>query len=110
MLLPDINERFAYGAPASTPSLAEVWGAWEKITGASDAWLEAVTTETLQSNVIVDGKASEYIWGSLLQRMLFHYWYHTGENAAIRQNLGHTALPEFVGDIDEEAPYRAEGG
>jgi hypothetical protein len=110
MLLPDINVRFAYGAPASTPLLAEVWGAWEKITSASDAWLESVTTETLQSNVVVDGKPSEYIWGSLLQRMLYHYWYHTGENAAIRQNLGHTGLPEFVGDIDEEAPYRAEGG
>jgi uncharacterized damage-inducible protein DinB len=109
MLLPDINERFAYGAAASTPSLAEVWGAWEKITEASDAWLDSVTTETLQSNVIMDGKPSEYIWGSLLQRMLYHYWYHTGENAAIRQQLGHTGLPEFVGDIDEEAPYRAEG-
>jgi len=45
-----------------------------------------------------------------LQRTLYHYWYHTGENAAIRQNLGHTGLPDFVGDIDEEAPYRAEVG
>jgi len=27
---------------------------------------------------------------------------------AIRQNLGHTGLPDFVGDIDTEAPYRAE--
>jgi hypothetical protein len=40
--------------------------------------------------------------------MIYHYWYHTGENAAIRQNLGHTGLPNFVGDIDGEAPYRAE--
>jgi len=37
-----------------------------------------------------------------------HYWYHTRENMAVRQNLGHTNLPEFVGDIDGEAPYRAE--
>jgi hypothetical protein len=29
-------------------------------------------------------------------------------HAAIRQNLGHTGLPDFVGDIDGEAPYRAE--
>jgi len=27
---------------------------------------------------------------------------------AIRQTLGHTDLPEFVGDIDKEAPYRPE--
>src|SRR3990172_3944525 len=104
----DINERFAYGAPASTPSLDEVWTAWRAITEASDPWLDAVTTETLESAVTVDGKPSEYIYGSLLPRMIYHYWYHTGENAAIRQNLGHAGLPEFVGDIDTEAPYRAE--
>ena len=27
---------------------------------------------------------------------------------AIRQMLGHADLPEFVGDIDREAPYRPE--
>src|SRR5579875_1056397 len=45
-----------------------------------------------------------------LQRFLalYHYWYHTGENAAIRQMLGHINLPEFVGDIDGEAPYCPE--
>jgi uncharacterized damage-inducible protein DinB len=110
LLLPDINERFAYGAPASTPPLAEVLGAWRKITDAADPWLDGVTTETLQSNVVINDKPSEYIWGSLLLRMIYHYWYHTGENAAIRQQLGHTGLPEFVGEIDEEAPYRAEAG
>jgi len=31
-----------------------------------------------------------------------------GEDMAIRQSLGHTGLPEFVGDIDGEAPYRPE--
>ena len=110
MLLPDINEQFAYGAPASTPSLEEAWGAWRKITEASDPWLDSVTTETLQSNVIIDGKPSEYVFGSLLYRTIYHYWYHIGENAAIRQSLGHAGLPDFVGDIDEEAPYRAESG
>ena len=42
---------------------------------------------------------------SLLQRVIYHYWYHNGENCAIRQMLGHTNLPQFVGNIDEEAPY-----
>ena len=110
MLLADINEHFAYGAPASTPSLGEAWGAWQKITEEADRWLDSVTTETLQSNVVMDGKPSEYIFGSLLQRTIYHYWYHIGENAAIRQSLGHMGLPDFVGDIDEEAPYRAESG
>lgn len=108
LLLPEINERFAYGAPASTPPLDEAWSAWQAITAAADPWLDSMTTETLQSHVIVDGKPTEYIFGSLLQRTVYHYWYHTGENAAIRQNLGHTSLPDFVGDIDSEAPYRPE--
>lgn len=107
-LLPDVNERFAYGAPASTPSLDEVWTAWQAITDAADPWLDAVTTDTLRSSVTIDGKPSEYIFGSLLQRMIYHYWYHTGENAAIRQSLGHAGLPDFVGDIDTDAPYHSE--
>jgi hypothetical protein len=57
---------------------------------------------------IVDGETIELTFGSLMQRVLYHYWYHTGENMAIRQLLGHTNLPEFVGDIDDEAPYLPE--
>ena len=40
--------------------------------------------------------------------MIYHYWYHIGENMAIRQMLGQTKLPDFVGDLDGKAPYRAE--
>jgi len=104
----DINETFAYGAPASTPLLTDIWKAWREITEAADSWLDGVTTEMLASNVMLGGKPSKYLYGSLLQRTTYHYWYHIGENAAIRQNLGHTGLPDFVGDIDGEAPYRAE--
>ena len=108
LLLPEINEQFAYGAPASTPALDEVWSAWNTITQAADPWLDALTSEMLQQPVIRKGKPGPYIFGSLLLRTIYHYWYHTGENLAIRQMLGHTDLPEFVGDIDREAPYRRE--
>ena len=37
-----------------------------------------------------------------------HYWYHNGENQAIRQRLGHAELPQFVGNVDDEAPYGAK--
>jgi hypothetical protein len=107
-LLPQIDELFAYGAPASTPALAEMWAAWQAITAAVDPWLDALTTEKLQQHVIRDGQPSSYIWGSLLLRVTYHYWYHTGENMAIRQMLGHHDLAEFVGDIDGEAPYLPE--
>ena len=106
--LPRLNEEFAYGAPASTPPLADMWKAWETVAAAADPWLDAATGETLQSHVVTEGKPSEFVFGSLLQRMIYHYWYHTGENAAIRQQLGHTGLPDFVGDLDGEAPYRPE--
>jgi len=108
MPLPDINRLFAYGAPASTPALEEMRAAWTTITRAADAWLDTLTPEKLLQNVVRDGQLTEYIFGSLLQRVIYHYWYHTGENLAIRQQLGHKDLPEFVGDIDEEAPYRPE--
>jgi uncharacterized damage-inducible protein DinB len=108
MPLPHVDESFAYGAPASTPCLDDMWAAWNMITQAADPWLEALTTEKLQQHVVCDGKTTQYIFGSLLQRVIYHYWYHTGENLAIRQMLGHVNLPEFVGDIDGEAPYRPE--
>ena len=108
LLLPKVDELFAYGAPASTPPLDDMWAAWNTITQAADPWLDALTTDKLQQHVIREGKPSRYIFGSLLQRMIYHYWYHTGENMAIRQMMGHTDLAEFVGDIDAEAPYRPE--
>jgi hypothetical protein len=83
-----------------------VWDAWRAITHAADPWLDSVTDETLASHVVRDGQVTEYIFGSLMLRTTYHYWYHTGENAAIRQSLRHTDLPQFVGDIDHEAPYR----
>lgn len=108
MPLPHINEQFAYGAPASTPPLEEMWAAWHNTTRAADRWLDTLTTEKLLEHVIIDGQISDLIFGSLLQRLIYHYWYHTGENMAIRQMLGHGDLPEFVGNIDDEAPYRPE--
>ena len=108
LLFPEIDERFAYRAPASTPALDDIGSAWHTITQAADPWLDTLTNEKLLQHVVREGKPSRYIFGSLLQRVIYHYWYHTGENMAIRQMLGHTDLPEFVGDIDREAPYRPE--
>ena len=105
---PALNELFAYGAPASISSLQGMWVAWTAITRAADVWLATVTSDTLQQHVVIDGQATPYVFGSLLQRVIYHYWYHTGENLAIRQLLGHANLPEFVGDLDGEAPYRPE--
>ncbi len=108
MLLPQVDKLFAYGAPASTPALDEMWAVWNTITQAADPWLDTLTTEGLKQHVVKNAKPSRYTFGSLLQRVIYHYWYHIGENMAIRQNLGHTHLPQFVGNIDDKAPYTPE--
>ncbi len=105
---PEIAKNFAYGSPASTPSLKEMLSAWQTIIKAADPWLDTLTSQMLEENVISNGKKIQYKYGNLLQRVIYHYWYHLGENMAIRQNLGHKKLPQFVGSIDTKAPYRPE--
>jgi uncharacterized damage-inducible protein DinB len=103
---PDIAEDFAYGCPPSTPPLARVTAAWSEITRLADPWLDELTDDRLQDPVIVNGKPTARTMGNLLLRTIYHYWYHLGENLAIRQQLGHEKLPQFVGNIDDEAPFR----
>jgi hypothetical protein len=107
--LPQINVLYASGAPSSAPPLDDIWVAWHTIIQAADPWLDTLTTETLQEPAMQVGNPPfDLYFGNLLQRTIYHYWYHTGENSAIRQMLGHTNLPQFVGNIDEEASYRPE--
>lgn len=108
MPIPDIDQNFAYGAPGSSPPLKDMLRAWKAITTAADPWLSTLTPADLSKTILREGKPSSILVGNLLQRVIYHYWYHTGENAAIRQLLGHGKLPQFVGDIDGKAPYRPE--
>jgi len=107
-VLPEIQEKYRYGAPPSTPPLAEMWSAWERITAAVDQWMDAADVQKLTQTAVKEGKPLETTWGNLLQRVIYHYWYHTGENMAVRKILGHKDLGTFVGNIDEEAPYTPE--
>ena len=104
---PGLYEQVGYGRPASTPPLNEMWSAWHKVTAEADKYLDTLTPEIMQKFLLRDGKPVDESIGTLLMRNLYHYWYHTGEAAAVRQLLGHTNLPEFVGDISE-APYQPE--
>ncbi len=105
LIRPDVDLEFANGAPGTTPVLAEVLAAWREIVGAADPWLDGLTSTSLREHVLSRGRPTARVHGNLLQRVIYHYWYHTGENQAIRQMLGHRRLPQFVGDIDGEAPY-----
>jgi len=108
ILFPELNERFAYGAPMSTPSLAEMLSLWRQVTLAADPFLDTITTVALQSELLHKGKPVGQSLGSALQRITYHYWYHIGEIQVIRQMLGHANLPEYVGDLESIAPYRPE--
>jgi uncharacterized damage-inducible protein DinB len=105
-LLPEV-ERFGFGQPMSTPPLDEAWRAWRAITAAADPFLDTLTPERLLTHYQVDGKPHRESIGTQLQRVIYHYWFHLGEAQAVRQLLGHTDLPDFVGEISK-APYGPE--
>ena len=107
-LFPKLNELFAYGAPMSTPFFQEMLQTWQTVTNAADPFLDSLTTGTLQTDLLLNGEPVGQSIGSALRRITYHYWYHIGEIQAIRQMIGHTNLPEYVGDIETEAPYRPE--
>ncbi len=92
----------------STPALKEMLEMWHQVTQAADPYLDSLTTEQLQTELLREGKPVGQTVGSALRRVTYHYWYHIGEIQAIRQMLGQTNLPEYVGDIEVEAPYRPE--
>lgn len=107
--LPWVDTDYASGGLPSTPAVSDMLAAWETIERAADPWLDELTTSDLQRPFTRDdGEPGQRTFGSLLLRVIYHYWYHLGENMAIRQLLGHTRLPQFVGRIDEQAPYVPE--
>jgi hypothetical protein len=108
VLFPTLNDLYAYGAPMSTPSLKEMCNLWHTVTLATEPYLENLTTETMQSELLHHGQPIGQIIGSALRRITYHYWYHIGEIQAIRQMLGQSNLPEYVGNIESDAPYRPE--
>ncbi|MEE8391197.1 MAG: DinB family protein [Anaerolineae bacterium] len=107
-LAPDLRKLVGYGRPASTPPLDEIWDVWRTITTAADRYLDTLTPELMQTHLEWKGKPLEESIGTMLFRNIYHYWFHLGEAHAIRQMLGHTDLPQFVGDMSR-ALYRPEG-
>jgi len=108
ILIPELNELTANGAPQSTPPLDEMWAAWYTVTEAAEPFLQSLTQDVLTTHKIVNGEPHPESVGTWLRRMTYHYWYHNGEASAIRQLLGHTDLPSFVGAIGDEVPYIPE--
>lgn len=105
---PKLVEICAYGAPMSTPSLTEMRSLWAQVTRMADPWLDGLTPRDLLADLLLEGKSVGQSIGSAMCRVTYHYWYHIGEIQGTRQMLGHHDLPEYVGDLEELAPYRPE--
>lgn len=96
LLYPDLYE--LVGSP-STPLLAEMWQIWQHVTQAADTYLDALTADILAAHLTQDDNRSREAVGTMLLRNTYHYWFHTGEAHAVRQQLSHSDLPQFVGNM-----------
>jgi hypothetical protein len=107
--VPALDDLVATGKPATTPPLDEMLAAWRATTSEADPWLDGIApgelAQPLRSSPV------PRTLGSALLRVIYHYWFHTGEILAIRQQLEAVDLPEFVGPaLDSDHPYRREDG
>lgn len=98
-----LNGLVGFGQPATSPPLHDMWSTWYQITAAADAFLNTITSETLDVRPSFEDKQLGESYGTLLLRNIYHYWFHIGEAHAIRQSLGHGDLPQFVGDMKSVA-------
>ena len=96
---------FGYGKGLSVPPLDEAWAWWRTVTRAADPYLDTLAGATLTRRW--KAESSRETPGTKLHRTTYHYWYHLGESQAVRQMLGHTKLPDFVGGF-RKAQYRPE--
>ena len=120
---PQLNVSHGYGQPATTPPLADMWKVWGDIIAAADPFLDTITadqldmyleqkTSSVKEALFAYGQVNEDMLGqervksrenigTRLLRTTYHYFFHTGEAHAIRQQLGHQDLPFFVGGMPD---------
>ena len=101
IIVPELEINAAYGKPAGDLPLKKMIRHWVTVTAACDDYLSRLTAPDLEKTLQFAGKEQPGNIGSMLQRVIYHYWYHCGEMQAVRQMLGHADLPEFVsGEIN----------
>lgn len=91
---------YGFGAPATTPPLAEVMAAWKTIIPVCDVYLEQLSEADMSAFLIrPNGQRFGDDIGTTLLRHTWHYWYHLGEMQALRSKMGHKNLPPYIGKI-----------
>lgn len=106
---PEVREQCGYGRPPSTPQLDDMWAAWREITLAADGYLGRLRDADLDGWLRPPKNPEVEPVGVMLLRVINHYWFHIGEAYAIREQLGHTQLPEFVGDMPTDLHRSGNG-
>jgi DinB family protein len=102
--VPEVKS-FGFGKPLAVPALDEAWRWWRAVSTAADVYLDTVSGAMLTRPWKRDRSGETP--GTRLHRTTYHYWFHLGESQAVRQLLGHTKLPTFVGGFGK-SQYRAE--
>ena len=102
--VPEVKQ-FGYGKPLAVPPLDEAWAWWRAVTRATDPYLDRLASARLTRRW--KRESSRETPGTKLHRTTYHYWFHLGESQAVRQMLGHTKLPDFVGGFGKNQ-YRPE--
>ncbi|MBM3137449.1 MAG: DinB family protein [Chloroflexi bacterium] len=98
ILVPRLLEVAAFGKPPGEASLKEMAELWESVLEPSNNYLENLEVSDLERKMIVKERELPFNIGTMISRVIYHYWYHNGEIQAIRQLLGHKNLPDFVSD------------
>jgi len=119
---PQLNELVGFGHPATTPPFNDMWKVWHEITTSADKFLDTLDMEQLMvypeqkieglEDSVFGGVSKKVLaqssvkspesYGTRILRTTYHYFFHTGEAHAIRQQLGHPDLPYFVGDMPDD--------
>ena len=100
-IAPDLYKLAGYGSPPSAPPWDEMLALWQQIAAAADHYLDTLTEQDIHQHLTWQGKSRAESVGKSLLRNTYHIWFHLGEVHAIRQMLGHSNLPDFVGDMLE---------
>jgi hypothetical protein len=95
---PQLDEITANGKPPTDVTLKDMVELWAGVLKETEVYLTGLSKDDLLKKLVVNGKQLHANIGTMMTRVIYHYWYHIGEMQAIRQLLGHKDLPSYVGN------------
>lgn len=87
---------FGRSRPEAMPAFEDLYEAWTSVTEATNGWLVSLGETELRSHVEGRKLFEEENVGTLLTRVIGHYYFHIGQITAVRKLLDYP-VPTFVG-------------